>query len=265
VLSLWMHNPLYLGLAQAGVVIILSLVATWIARYYHIHMEREVIIALARAFIQVIAVGSVLLIILKGPLAIGFLILAGMMVLAAQTAARRAKEIPDVFRVSLYAIAVGSGTIIVLMTWIGVIHPRLTSLIPVGSMLLANAMNTSALALERFRSEVKAHVGLIETALALGAEPTVAVAPYVEAAVHASLIPRINSLRSLGIVWIPGVMTGMLLGGSDPVYAAVYQFVVMGMIFSVSALTSLISVLLVRSKVFSPAGQLLLRPGLSQR
>ena len=263
-LSLWLHDPLYLGFAQAGIVVILSLVATWIARRYHIHMEREVLIALGRAFIQVVAVGSVLLLILKGPLGVGFLILAGMMILAAQTAARRAKEIPDVFRVSLYAIAIGSGSVIVLMTWVGVIHPRLTSLIPVGSMLLANAMNTSALALERFRAEVKSHVGLIETALALGAEPSVAVAPYVEAAVHASLIPRINSLRSLGIVWIPGVMTGMLLGGSDPVYAAVYQFVVMGMIFSVSALTSLISVLLVRSRVFTPAGQLLMQSRFSQ-
>jgi putative ABC transport system permease protein len=53
--------------------------------------------------------------------------------------------------------------------------------------------------------------------------------------VRASLIPRIDSLRSLGIVWIPGLMAGMVLAGSDPVYAAIYQFVVIAMVFASSA------------------------------
>jgi putative ABC transport system permease protein len=85
------------------------------------------------------------------------------------------------------------------------------------------------------------------------------VTPYVRAAVHASMIPRVDTLRSLGIVWIPGVMAGMILAGSDPVYAAIYQFVVLAMIFSASALTSLVSTLLIRSRAFSAAEQLLLR------
>ncbi|MEJ2557647.1 MAG: ABC transporter permease, partial [Anaerolineae bacterium] len=91
--------------------------------------------------------------------------------------------------------------------------------------------------------------------------PKAIVAPYVQAAVHASLIPRIDSLRSLGIVWIPGLMAGMILAGSEPVYAAVYQFVVIAMIFAVSGLTSVTSTLLIRSHAFSPAEQLILRPG----
>jgi putative ABC transport system permease protein len=121
-------------------------------------------------------------------------------------------------------------------------------------------MNTLALALDRFRSEIVSHVGEIETALALGAEPKVSVKRYVQAAIEASLIPRINSLRSLGIVWIPGAMTGMVLSGSDPVYAALYQFVIIAMIFASSGLTSVFSILLVRTRIFSPAMQLLLQP-----
>ena len=58
-----------------------------------------------------------------------------------------------------------------MMTWAGVIDTAITSLIPVGSMIIANAMNTNGLALNRFRSEVLAHAGEIETALALGAAP----------------------------------------------------------------------------------------------
>ena len=77
---------------------------------------------------------------------------------------------------------------------------------------------------------------------------------------EASLIPSIDSLRSLGIVWIPGLMAGMLLSGARPVYAAIYQFVVLAMIFAASALTSLVSMFLIRTRVMSSAEQLVLRP-----
>jgi putative ABC transport system permease protein len=66
------------------------------------------------------------------------------------------------------------------MTWLGVIDTAITALIPVGSMLIANAMNTNGLALNRFRSDVLAHTGESETALALGADPRQSVAPYVQ-------------------------------------------------------------------------------------
>ena len=101
-------------------------------------------------------------------------------------------------------------------------------------MLIANAMNTNSLVMNRFRSEVESHAGLIETGLALGADSKQTVAPYVQISVQASLIPAIDSLRSLGIVWIPGLMAGMLLSGASPIYAAIYQFVTISMIFSSS-------------------------------
>jgi putative ABC transport system permease protein len=147
------------------------------------------------------------------------------------------------------------------MTLLGAIDPSPSSLIPVGSMIIAGAMNTGALALDRFRSEVVGHTGQIEAALALGADPGHTVTPYVQASVQASLIPSINSLRSLGIVWIPGLMAGMLLSGSDPVYAAIYQFVVIAMLFATAGLTALVTTCLVRTRAFSPAQQLVLRPG----
>jgi putative ABC transport system permease protein len=129
-------------------------------------------------------------------------------------------------------------------------------------MLIANAMNTNSLALNRFRSDVLAHAGEIEAALALGADSTSSVSACLQASMEASLIPAIDSLRSLGIVWIPGLMAGMLLSGAKPLYAAIYQFVVLAMILAASGLTSLASSMLIRARVFSPAEQLMLRPGL---
>jgi len=253
-------NPEVLtGLTQALVTAALVMLVTLLARSRAIHMEREVIFAMLRGFLQVIAVGTILVFILQGPGFVSLLVLLAMMLAAATIASRRAKSIPGAFQVSLYGIGLGSGVVIALMTAFGAIETEMTSLIPIGSMLIANAMNSSALALDRFKGEVQAHTGEIEAGLALGADPKLVVTPYVRAAVHASMIPRVDSLRSLGIVWIPGVMAGMILAGADPVYAAIYQFVVLAMIFSASALTSLVSTMLIRGRAFSPAEQLILR------
>jgi len=260
-LNNFFSDPIYLAAAQAAVAGAMALVMMVIASLAGIHLEKEIIISLVRGLVQVVAVGAVLLYIFKGPVLLGFAILAGMMALAAKTAEKRAKGLPGAFKVGLYGIGIGAGSVIVLMTWAGVIDTKLTALIPIGSMIIANSMNATSLALDRFQGEVRSHVGHIETALALGAAPKTAIRPYAQAAVKASLIPRIDSLRSLGIVWIPGVMTGMLLGGSQPVHAAFYQFVVMAMILTVSGLASLISTLLISGYIFTSAEQLAISAG----
>jgi len=254
-------NQLYLGLAQAAVAALAAMIVVWLARKRGIHLESEALVAMLRGIVQIVAVGSILLLLLRAPRWTSAGLLAAMILAAGATSARRAQGMPGAFRVSTWAIACGAGSVIALMTWLGVIDTGLTALVPVGSMLIANAMNTNALALNRLRSDVLAHVGEIESALALGAEPVASIAPYVQASFEASLIPAIDSIRSLGIVWIPGLMAGMLLSGARPVYAAVYQFVVLAMIFAASGLTSLVSTLLIRVRIFTPAQQLMLQPG----
>jgi len=255
------HGELQLGLAQATVASLTAMMVVLLARKRGIHLEGEAMVAMIRGLVQIIAVGSILVLLLRGPRWTSVFLLTGMMIAAGATSARRAKGMPQAFQVSTWAIACGAGSVIGLMTWLGVIDTAITSLVPVGSMLIANAMNTNGLALNRFRSDVLAHAGEIETALALGAEPSTSVAPYTQASFEASLIPAIDSMRSLGIVWIPGLMAGMMLSGARPVYAAIYQFVVLAMIFAASGLTALISTVLIRSHVFTPAEQLLLQPG----
>src|SRR5260221_6133046 len=92
-------------------------------------------------------------------------------------------------------------------------------LVPVGSMIIANAMNACAQSVERFRADVAAHVGQIEAGLALGADPDATGAPYVQSAVYASLLPRLDMLKSLRLVWIPGVMGGLIVSGARPAYS----------------------------------------------
>jgi len=253
------NDPIALRTAQVVGAAAFALVVAFLARRQGIHLQREAAIALVRGITQIVIVGLLLTFVLGGAQWLSAFLLLGMMLAGAVIAARRTKHIPGILNVTTRSILVGAGLVIGIMVALGIIDRAPATLIPVGSMLIANAMNTTALALDRFRAEVESHTGQIEAGLALGAAPSAVVAPYVEAAVQASIIPSINSLRSLGIVWIPGVMAGMVLAGSDPVLAASYQFVVVAMLFATAGTTALLCTMFVRSHVFSRAEQLTLR------
>jgi putative ABC transport system permease protein len=159
----------------------------------------------------------------------------------------------------LYSILGGAGSVLLLMAVTRVIPLTIAIIIPVGSMVIANTMNTLSLFLDRLRGEVVSHTGEIESALALGASADTALLPGLNAAYRACLIPSIDNIRSLGIVWIPGIMAGMVLSGASPLFAALYQFVVLTTIFSASAFTCLIASFMVTRRLFSQNEQLLLR------
>jgi putative ABC transport system permease protein len=254
-----LRGDLAMGLAQAAGAIVLCLAVVLTCRRFAVHVEREAAVSIARGLVQMVFVGVVLALLLHGRLLIGMLILLLMTVAASVTAARRARDIDGSMLLSFWAIAAGSGVVIAAMLAIGALQTSVTMLVPVGSMIIANAMNACAQAAERFRADVTAHVGEVEAGLALGADPTVTVAPYVRSAVYASLLPRLDMLKSLGLVWIPGVMAGMMVSGANPVYAGIYQFVIVAMILTASGIAGLVMTLLMRARAFSPAAQLTLR------
>jgi len=260
-----LHSNIVMGMAQAAGAITLCAAVVLLCRRFAVHVERETAISLGRGLVQMVFVGMVLAVLLHGNLLVGVLILLGMTFAAAVTASRRARDIKGSLLLSFYAIAAGSGIVIAAMLATGTLTADIAVLVPVGSMIIANAMNACAQSIERFRADVAAHVGQIEAGLALGADPDATVAPYVQSAVYASLLPRLDMLKSLGLVWIPGVMAGMMVSGASPVYAGIYQFIIVAMILAASGIAGLVVTLLMRMRAFSPASQLTLRPGERQQ
>jgi UDP-glucose/iron transport system permease protein len=254
-----------MGMIEAAGAIALCLTVVLICRWFAVRVERETVISLVRGLVQMVIVGMLLALLLHGNALVGMLILLAMTFAAAVTASRRAQGIKEALLLCFYAIAAGAGTVIAAMLATRTLKPDIAILVPVGSMIIANAMNACAQAIERFRADVTAHTGQVEAGLALGAEPALTVAPYVQSAVYASLLPRLDMLKSLGLVWIPGVMAGMMVSGASPVYAGIYQFIVVAMILSASGIAGLIVTLLIRTRAFSPAAQLTLRAGEAHR
>lgn len=258
-LNHFFHTQLTLGLAECAVAALLALVVMLLARHHAPGLLRELPLAELRGIIQIVAVGAILAFLLRGPQWTSLFVLATMMLAAAGIVRKRARSIPRAFQLALISICAGAGIVLVIMIVFGVIPLKITMLIPVGSMVIANTMNTQSLFLDRLRGEVTSHAGEIESALALGATSEAAVLPYLKAAFRSSLIPSVDNIRSLGIVWIPGIMAGMVLSGASPLYAALYQFVVLTTIFSAAALTCFVSNHLVVRRIFTQEDQLLLR------
>lgn len=258
-LSHFFPDPLRLGIAECAAAAIIAMLAMVLARRRGVNMLVELPLAQLRGIAQIVAVGAILTFLLRGPQWTSILVLTAMMLAAATIVRSRAKQIPRAFTLALVSIFIGAGSVLALMIVLGVIPLKVTMLVPVGSMVIANTMNMQSVFLDRFRAEIHSHMGEVESALALGATPDVAAMPYLRAAYKASLIPSIDNVRSLGIVWIPGIMAGMVLSGASPLYAALYQFVVITTIFSAASVTCLSASYLVTRRVFTANQQLLLR------
>lgn len=131
--------------------------------------------------------------------------------------------------------------------------------IPLSGMVIGNSMNAIAISMERLLGDLRGRRAEIEMMLCLGADYREASQSMFRRAVRAGMIPSINSMMAVGIVFIPGMMTGQILAGSDPETAIRYQIVVMIMLVGSTALGSLLVVYLVRRMCFGPAQQLLLK------
>lgn len=131
--------------------------------------------------------------------------------------------------------------------------------IPLAGMIVGNSMTAISIALERLFSDLKSRRNEVEMKLALGADYREASQDILRGAVRAGMIPSINSLMAVGLVSLPGMMTGQILSGTDPLIAIRYQIVVMLMIVAATSLGSLLVTGLVRRRCFSPAQRLIIR------
>ncbi len=240
----------------------LILTAIGLSRWQKLMLEGELIVGAIRTLIQLIAIGYVLKYILaldNWYLILSFIAL--MIIVASITVTRRqkkpTKELPYLIGIALTA---GSGVSVLVATQVILqIKPWYEPyyLIPLAGMVIGNSMNGATLAVERIDSEIKNKKMEIEAYLALGATAKKAASSCIKAAMRAAMIPTINSMMVVGIVSLPGMMTGQILSGTSPLVAVKYQIIVMYMIAFSVAVSSLILTTLRFRRYFTPDHQLI--------
>lgn len=135
-------------------------------------------------------------------------------------------------------------------------------LIPVGGMILGNCLRADVIGLQRFTEALKTRENQYLQALAQGAKRGEAVRPFLAEALRASLDPTLATMATIGLVSLPGMMTGVILAGTNPATAIRYQIAIMTAIFTGTALTVFLALILAVPRCFTPHG--VPRPDLSR-
>lgn len=230
---------------------ILMVIAIGIAWYNRVGAEWDLVIGGIRAAVQLIAVGYVLHLVFElNTLGSQILVLAVMTVIAGWTAKGRVKGVPHVFPVAMTGIFTGAVVSLGLLVGTGVIDAVPRFLIPLGGMVIGNSMTATALVMDRFQSEITGNRKKVEFALALGFTAKDASREFLRKSVHAALTPIMNTLKIVGIIQLPGAMTGMLMAGATPMEAAKYQLIVMYMIASAVSVAAVTAIVLARRQFF---------------
>ena len=246
---------------QLAFTVLLVLITGGISAALKLGLLKPLMWGTACTFIQLILVGYALTYIFKvNNLWLTLAIVIIMCFIASQVALKSAPNVhkyPVLVFVSLLTSTFLTGSVVVGL----IIAPEpwysAHIVIPIIGMILGNSMNGIALALDRLHSEVRARSAEIETMLAFGATPWEAVQDSVREAIRAGMIPTINSLMVVGLVSLPGMMTGQILAGADPQQAVRYQIVVALMIATAVAVGCLLLVGLSYKKLFNKDGALL--------
>jgi putative ABC transport system permease protein len=223
---------------------------------YRYGISKEVSISGARAIIQILILSSLIILMFKLPVYWSLLILLAMATAAGYTTYTRAGRLELMFPAAVASIALTSLAILVPFFIVGLFPLEPRYLIPTGSILIGNAMNVSSLAIDRYKGELRNRRGEVEAYLALGASPRMATESCLKQGILSALIPSIDNMKNLGLVWIPGVMTGMLLSGSDPLPAASIQVCIFIAIFLTGMVSSNILLYFATSTFFTQALQL---------
>jgi putative ABC transport system permease protein len=248
----------YLDLGIVSLLVVASVVLAIVER---LRLSRDIVVSCLRAFVQLTAVGIVLGALFRNvALHWVILVLAVMIGAAVQAAVGRVESPLSGIALSL-ALSIGLTSIVTLAVVIGaVIRPPVwydpQFVIPLAGMTVGNCMTSAALAASRFGSDLRSRQDEVEALLALGATREQAVAPVMRDAIRAAMIPSIAGMMVVGIVSLPGMMTGQILAGRDPGQAVRYQIVVQYMLMFAAIMTSSLQVRLIRRQYFTPAHQL---------
>lgn len=251
-LSLWQ-------LAMAGVYVVVTLI---LVRWLGVPREREILSATLRMSIQLFLAGYVLTWVFERPHVLTVAaILIVMLAFAVFNSIRRINEYVPVQLRKVMAVSLIVGAVSSLGFFLLVIvqngswqDPRYV--IPIAGMIVGNSMTGVALGASRLIQGMDDQRSTIEAALMLGATPRLGSRKVVQQAFDAALLPTVNTMVGIGVVSLPGMMTGQILAGQDPNVAIRYQIAIMVSIMAAVAMSVVILVEWGHRTFFTPAAQL---------
>jgi putative ABC transport system permease protein len=250
-------SSIEVSLGEVAASLALVAVAIAVSRWRRAGLEEDIGIAVIRSLVQLTAIGYVITLIFdRDEIVLVIALIAVMVVFGSVQARSRARSVPGAFWPLLIALAVAGALTLGLVVALGIFEPTPRYLVPVGGMVVGNAMTAAAVALNRLGDDVKDSAHRIEATLALGATSSEAVAPIARRSLRSGMIALVDSTKTTGLIFFPGTMVGMLLAGADPTDAVRLQLILLYVLLGATAIAALLAVTLARRNFFTRAHQL---------
>ncbi|MCI5704598.1 MAG: ABC transporter permease [Pseudoflavonifractor sp.] len=233
-----MNGIVKLNLLQFLLIYLLLLVVLAIMKKCKINQTKLLVVASMRMTAQLVLAGFVLTYIFKNPhppFTVGYLVL--MSGFSVYTVLSRNKDLNRRFKgvVALSLVTTGLAIVVFFITAVvkvNFFNPQYT--IPISGMIMGNAMTGVSLGLKTFTQNIKTERGKIDTLINLGVTPQKILTPFVNTSLETALLPTLNSMLGMGVISLPGMMTGQILSGTLPTTAILYQIAI---IIAITAVT----------------------------
>ncbi|MEJ8548045.1 ABC transporter permease [Brevibacillus borstelensis] len=213
-------------------------IALFLSMWQKLGLEKEIAVGTVRCAVQLLAIGYVLQFVFHTDHPIyQALVIAMMIGVASWNASRRGDGLPGILWRVAASLTVTATLTMSLLLVLGLIKPTPQYLIPITGMIIGNSMIVAGLFLSHMKRETETARGEIEALLCLGASKRQAIHEVLKRAVKASMIPTFDTMKTIGLVQLPGTMTGMIIAGANPLDAVRYQILIM-FAFSSSAAIS---------------------------
>ncbi|HEX8074123.1 MAG TPA: iron export ABC transporter permease subunit FetB [Thermoleophilaceae bacterium] len=248
---------IHVTLGEVAASLALVAVAAAVSLWRRADLERDLALAVVRSFLQLTAVGYVIQAIFDSDsLWLVALLLAVMVGFGSLTARSRARGVPGALVPIALALSTAALVTLGLVLALGVFPSRPRYLVPVGGMVIGNAMTAAAVSLNRLADDVRDSSLRIEATLALGATAWEASRAVVTRSLRSGMITLVDSTKTTGVVFFPGTMVGMLLAGARPLDAVRLQLILLWSLLGAVALSSVLATGLGYRGFFTPAHQL---------
>jgi len=236
-----MNEIVKLNILQFSAVYLLLIVVLAIMKKSKINQTKLLIIASFRMTVQLVLAGLILTYIFKNPnplFTVAYIFV--MLVFSIYRVINKNKQLNNKFKLIIGLSMGGSGLLILLFFIGGIVQVNIFNAqyaIPIGGMIIGNSMTGVLLALKKFNESLSEQKIKIETLLNIGATPKQILLPFVNNALETALLPTLNSMLGMGIIALPGMMTGQILSGTLPSTAILYQIAIMISICTAVCLT----------------------------
>ncbi|ETP70177.1 membrane protein [Planococcus glaciei] len=238
--------------------LIFVLIPLVLSKTFNLGLEKDTLVATIRSIIQLLAVGYVLKFVFESDSLIYIFLMVTLMIVAAtHNAQKKGAAIQGiVVKVAATLVFVEVLTQSILIGF-NITPPTAQYIIPISGMVIGNSMVLSILFLNRFTAEVETHQDQTELILSLGGTPKQAIHRQLIQSIKASMIPTIESQKTVGLVQLPGMMSGQIIAGADPIQAVQFQLLIMFLLLTTAAVTSILLGFLSYPTLFNKRMQLM--------